>query len=192
MTMLVALNSTPALGEFAQAWASVHQYTATIQLYEQKGTNTEHAVFAYTFTKPSSLTMHVQQGPNSGATVVWSGSKTVVATKTGAFGISGSKTVSLHDSLVTSIRGSTVKDLSFGSILAHAKKTPGTIEQGPGVIADQPVDVVTLTVTDPSKDRGLTREILYLSKATHFPVRVDGYDGSQLVQSLQFAVTASK
>ena len=183
--------SNSALDQFASAWSSLKGYNATIQLYEIKGGSTEHAVFAYAFTKPKTVTMNVKQGPNSGATVTWNGGTTVNASKSGAFGIRMGKNVSLDDPLVTSLRGYSVADLCFGGILMHAQQTAGTLSAGSTKLDGNAVDAVTLNVANPAQDNGMTREVLYLSPATHLPVRIDGFAGGQLVRTYSFSVTKS-
>ncbi|HEX5273971.1 MAG TPA: hypothetical protein VFW34_01705 [Candidatus Rubrimentiphilum sp.] len=183
--------SGDALDSFAKAWSALQGYDATIQLYEAKGGSNEHAVFAYSFTKPATVTMHINQGPNSGATVKWTGGPTVYASKSGAFGITMGKNVSLSDPLVTSLRGYTVSDLSFGGILSHAKQTAGTLSSGATKLEGAMVTAITLNVADPAQDNGMTREVLYLSQSTQLPLRVDGFAGSQLVRQYRFSVTKS-
>ena len=187
--------TSPALDQFAKAWSALNGYTADIQLYEVKsprdvatGNNVEHAVFAYTYRKPQSVTMHVNQGPNAGATVTWTGGSTVRASKSGAFGITMSKNVSLKDPLVTSLRGYTVSDLSLPGILAHAQQTPGSSYSGSTTVNGGTVTAVTLNVANPSQDNGMTREVLYLSQSTQLPVRIDGFVGNQLVRTYSFAI----
>ncbi|HET9394279.1 MAG TPA: hypothetical protein VFO29_12255 [Candidatus Rubrimentiphilum sp.] len=181
--------SNSALDQFAKAWSALNGYTATIQLFETKGGNTEHAVFAYTYRKPQSITMHVNQGPSAGATVTWSGGPTVSASKSGAFGITMSKNVSINDPLVTSLRGYTVADLSLPGILSHAQQTAGTSYSGTTVLNGDAVTAVTLNVANPSQDNGMTREVLYLSQSTQLPVRIDGFVGDQLVRTYKFTIT---
>lgn len=181
--------SNTALDQFAKAWSALNGYTATIQLFETKGGNTEHAVFAYTYRKPQSVTMHVNQGPSAGATVTWSGGPTVSASKSGAFGITLSKNVSLNDPLVTSLRGYTVADLSLPGILSHAQQTAGTSYSGTTTLNGDSVTAVTLNVANPSQDNGMTREVLYLSQSTQLPVRIDGFAGDQLVRTYKFTIT---
>jgi hypothetical protein len=187
-TSASAATST-ALDQFAKAWSALNGYNATIQLYEVKGSNVEHAVFAYTFRKPQSVTMHVNQGPSAGATVTWSGGPTVSASKSGAFGITMSKNVSLNDPLVTSLRGYTVSDLSLPGILAHAQQTAGSSYSGTTTLNGGTVSAVTLNVANPSQDNGMTREVLYLSQDTQLPVRIDGFVGDQLVRTYKFTIT---
>ena len=179
------------LDQFAKAWSAVQGYNATIQLYEVKGGNSEHATFAYSFAKPKTVTMHVNAGPNSGATVKWTGGSTVYASKSGMLGITMGKTVNLNDPLVTSLRGYTVSDLCLAGILAHAKQTAGTLSSGMTTLNGNPVTAVTLTVANPAQDNGMTREVLYLSQSTQLPVRVDGFVGNQLVRMYTFTITKS-
>jgi hypothetical protein len=181
--------SGSALDQFATALSSLNGYNATIQLYEVKGGSTEHAVFAYTFSKPTSVTMKVEQGPNAGATVKWSGGPNVNASKSGPFGITMGKNVSLNDPLVTSLRGYTVSDLSLGGILAHAQQTGGTLSSGSTTLNGVAVNAVRLNVANPSQNNGMTREVLYLSESSHLPVRIDGFAGSELVRTYRFTIT---
>jgi hypothetical protein len=180
-----------ALDSFAKAWSGLHGYNATIQLYEVKGGNNEHAVFAYSYTKPATVTMHVNQGPNSGATVKWTGGSTVYASKSGAFGITMGKNVSLTDPMVSSLRGYSVSDLSFAGILAHAQQTGGTLSSGATKMDGAMVTAVTLNVANPAQDNGMTREVLYLSQSTQLPLRIDGFMGNQLVRMYRFGITKS-
>jgi len=180
-----------ALDAFAKAWSGMKGYDATIQLFEAKGGSSEHAVFAYSFTKPTTVTMHVNQGPNSGATVKWTGGPSVYASKSGAFGITMGKNVSINDSLVTSLRGYTVSDLSFAGILAHAQQTAGSLSSGTTKLDGATVTAVTLNVANPAQDNGMTREVLYLSQSSQLPVRVDGFVGNQVVRMYRFTVTKS-
>jgi hypothetical protein len=180
-----------ALDGFAKAWSGLHGYNATIQLFEAKGGSSEHAVFAYSFTKPATVTMHVNQGPNSGATVKWTGGSTVYASKSGAFGITMGKNVSLDDPMVSSLRGYSVSDLSFAGILSHAQQTAGSLSTGSTTLSGTPVTAVTLNVANPAQDNGMTREVLYLSQSTQLPLRVDGFTGNQLVRMYRFTITKS-
>jgi hypothetical protein len=98
------------------------------------------------------------------------------------------KTVPLHDPLATTIRGSSIDQLSFGAILAHAQDSAGILSVSPGEVIDGvPTDAVTLVPASAGADAGLTREIVELSTATHLPVRVIGYADTQLVRKVDFS-----
>src|ERR1700724_3531524 len=105
-------ETPPALVAFAQAWKGVTSYNATITIFEQKGTQTQNMVFDYRFTKPSSVATRVIAGANTGARLAWEGGTTVLVRRGSGILSLFKKTLSLHDPLVTTIRGSTVDQLS--------------------------------------------------------------------------------
>ncbi|MGA8576030.1 MAG: hypothetical protein WB609_10185 [Candidatus Cybelea sp.] len=176
------------IAAFARAWAGVTGYSATVTIFDQKGTQTQNLVFDYTFRKPSNVTVHVVAGPNSGVTLTWDGGTTVVARRGSGLAALFKRTLSLHDPLVTTLRGSSIDQLSFGAILAHGQQEAGSLSEAPGeVIAGVAVNAVTLIPAGSASDAGLTREVVELSTVTHLPLRVLGYDGSTLVRRIDFS-----
>jgi hypothetical protein len=176
------------IAAFAQAWAGISGYSATVTIFDQKGTQTQRIVFDYVFSKPSNVTVHVIAGPNAGVTLTWNGGPTVVAHRGSGLAAMFKRTLSLHDPLVTTLRGSSIDQLSFGAILAYGQQTSGSLSEAPGEVIDGvPADAVTLTVAGPATDAGLTREIVELSTVTHLPMRVLGYEGSTLVRKVDFS-----
>jgi hypothetical protein len=178
----------PAWIAFEHAWANVTAYSTSVTTFEQNGSQVQNWVFDYTFRKPANATVHYNKGPNAGVTAVWSGGSTVVVHRGSGLLALFKKTFSLHDPIVTTIRGSSVDQLSFGAILTHAQDTPGTISQGPGpTILGVPTDAVALIPTSSVTDTGLTHEIVDISTMTSLPIRVLGYDGETLVRQVDFA-----
>jgi outer membrane lipoprotein-sorting protein len=188
-----ATSSTPALTAFAKAWATVTAYNTTITVFEQKGVAVQNVIFKYTFRKPTTVTTDVVGGPNNGVSILWTGGTTVSAHRSG-LASAFHETLSLHDPKVTTIRGSSIDELGFGQILAHARGTAGKLSQGPGpMINGVATDAVTLIPTNPAADAGYTREIIEISRLTHFPLRVVGYQGPTLVREVGFvAVTLTR
>jgi hypothetical protein len=183
----------PAWVAFALAWVGISGYSARVTASEQLGTQTQQEVFDYTFVKPSSATMHVITGPNAGVTVVWSGGTTVVAHRGSGLSAMFKKTSPLHDPQVTTIRGSSLDQLSFGAILTHGADTAGVVSAGNGPVIDGvPTDEVSLVPTNAVIDTGLTLEVVDLSKVTHLPVRLSGYEGSTLVRTIDFSNVVTK
>ena len=176
------------LAQFAAAWSQVTAYTAVVTVFEQKDTQVQHVVLDYTFRKPSSVTVHVEAGPNAGDTLVWDGGPTVVAHRGSGFMALFKKTFSLHDPQITTIRGSSIDQLAFGAILAHAQEEAGKLtERAEAGIGGGGIVALTLISADPAADAGLTREIVELSSSTYLPVQVLGYDGATLVRQIGFS-----
>jgi hypothetical protein len=118
-----------AFDAFARAWYALTSYSATITVFEQKGAlakirddQTNDVILNFSFRKPSSVTVHVVSGPNTGGNLV-GGNRMVVSRGSGFLAVF-KKTVSLHDALVTTARGSSTDELSFGAIIAHLQNTP--------------------------------------------------------------------
>jgi hypothetical protein len=178
----------PAWLAFEHAWTVVAAYTATITVFERSGTKTQNWVMDYTFRKPSSVTVHVIKGSNAGATLVWSGGTTVVGHRGSGLLAMIKKSFPLHDPQVTTIRGSSIDELSFAAFLTHAQGTPGSTSQGAGPAIDGiPTEAVTLIPTSAVADTGLTHEVAEISTMTSLPIRVLGYDGETLVRQVDFA-----
>jgi hypothetical protein len=139
------------------------------------------------------VTVDVVGGPNNGVSILWKGGTTVSAHRAG-LASAFSKTLSLHDPKATTIRGSSIDQLSFSHILAHARGTTGKFSQGPGpLINGVATDAVTLVPTNPAADAGYTREVIDISRLTHFPLRIVGYQGQTLVREVGFvAVTLTR
>jgi outer membrane lipoprotein-sorting protein len=187
----IASQSAAAAREvaaFAQAWADITGYSATVTIFDQQGTQTQNIVFEYVFSKPSNVTVHVIAGPNAGVTLTWNGGATVVAHRGSGLAAMFKKTLSLHDPQVTTLRGSSIDQLSFGAILAHGQQSSGNLSEAAGEVIDGvAANAVTLTAAGPATDAGLTREIVELSTLTHLPTRVLGYEGSTLVRKIDFS-----
>ncbi len=176
------------IAAFAHAWGVLTEYSAMVTIFDQKGTQTQNLVFDYKFRKPSNVTVHILAGPNAGATLTWNGGPTVVAWRGSGLAAMFKRTLSLNDPLVTTLRGSSIDQLSFGAILAHGQQQAGSISEAPGEVIDGvAVNAVTLIPAGSASDAGLTREVVELSSVTHLPMRVLGYDGSTLVRKIDFS-----
>ncbi len=178
----------PAWTAFGHAWTNISAYSATVTVFERKGTQVQNSVFDYTFRKPSRATVHYNKGPNAGVTVVWTGGSSVVAHRGSGLMALFKKTFAIHDPAVTTIRGSSVDQLSFAAILAHAQDTAGPITEASGPSIDGvPTEAVTLIPSSSATDMGLTREIVDISTTSSLPVRVLGYEGETLVRQVDFS-----
>ena len=177
------------LDAFARALSGINSYSATVTIFDQKDAQTQNVVFDYTFSKPSNVTVHVIAGPNAGATLTWIGGPTIVARRGSGIAAMFSKTLSLHDPLVTTLQGASIDELSFGAILLHAQQDVARLSlTSGGTIDGVAANALTLkSSTGSAVDPGLTREIVEMSTATHLPMRVLGYAGSMLVSNVGFS-----
>jgi hypothetical protein len=178
-----AQTQPPALAAAAAAYAKIAGYRTTAHVYQVQGTDAQNNVYEYAFTKPSTIAVTIASGPNAGNSVTWTGGTSLRA--------NGGRTIDLTDPMVLSLRGVTIVQLSFGAILQHAQETAGTLTSAAATLSGTTVNLVNLDVANPRGDAGLTREVLYLSQATNLPVRLDGFVGTQLVQTVSFDHTTT-
>jgi hypothetical protein len=183
-----ARTPTPAWAAFTRAWAAIEGYNATVTVFERKASQVQNMVLNYTFRKPSNATVRIIQGPNAGVTLRWTGGTTLVAHRGSGLMAIFTRTLSLHDPLAMTIRGSSIDQLSFGAILVQAQHTLGTVSQRPGeVIKGVATDAVRLIASASVSNVGLTLQVVEISKTTQLPVRMLGYEGQTLVRRIDFS-----
>jgi outer membrane lipoprotein-sorting protein len=157
--------SASALSDFANAWAKVEDYTCQITTHETTGADVQDRTYAYAFKKPHAAKSEITAGPGKGAKLVWNG---------GANRAMG-------------LRGDTLESTSFASILASYQSDKGTIsESTTDTILGVPIDTVTMLVANPSANKDVSKDVLFISRATHLPVRRARYEGNILVKQEDF------
>ncbi len=176
-----AENSAPAIDAFRAAFASVNDYTYKLHSHEVLGSSTQNRIYDYSFMKPHFAKTLIESGDGQGSGGVWAGGNQVSGHQ-GGFLSGIHLKVDLHDSRATSLRGYTIPDGLMQNIVDTYATVPGKLTQGDGgIVMGQPTDRLELDVADPATNHGISKQVLYLSKATHFPIRQLLYAGDTLV-----------
>jgi outer membrane lipoprotein-sorting protein len=178
--------SASALSDFSDAWAKVNDYTCQITTHETIGADVQDRTYDYAFKKPHSAKIDITGGPGKGGGSVWTGGDTVLGHQGGL--LRGIKmNVATTDPRATSLRGDTISSASFGSILAVYQGGKGTLSESTiDTISGSPVDTITLMIANPSANKDVSKDVLYISRATHLPVRRERYEGTILVKREDF------
>ncbi|HTV74791.1 MAG TPA: hypothetical protein VME66_13930 [Candidatus Acidoferrales bacterium] len=172
---------------FASALDDLQDYTVIIKTHEVQGQRVEDRVQQFWFKKPMLAKVVVTSGPGRGGAAVWHGGPTLRGHQGGLLSFV-KMTIDIHDPRAESLRGDTIATAYFGDKLAHFETTAGQLSEAPGPVMDgTPTDAVTLDVADPSADHDVTREVLYISRTTHLPVKADRFEGTALVKSETFS-----
>ena len=176
-----AANSATAIAAFDQAFAAVNDYTAVLHVHEAKGTQTQDRVYQYQFMKPHFAKTLILDGDGKGSGGVWAGGDQVSGHQ-GGFLSGIHLKVSIHDPRAVSLRGVTIPEGLLQRIVDDYATTPGKLTQvDGGKVNGVLTDRLELKPADPASNYGVTDQILYLSKETHWPVRQVMYSGSQIV-----------
>ncbi len=177
--------SPPAWEAFKKANESIKDYTETITAHEVKGSDVQDRVYHFSFAKPAFARSAIVSGPGSGGEAVWTGGDHVRGHQ-GGFLKMIKLTIPIDDSRATDLRGKTI-DAAFFPTMIASFESGGTISEEPGPTVDGvPTDAVSHVPPDPSKVRGLTKDVFLISRTTHLPVEHLGYEGSQLVEDDKF------
>lgn len=178
---LRAANSAPAIADFEKAFAAINDYTCVLHVHEAKGDQTQDRVYQYQFMKPHYAKTLILDGDSKGSGGVWAGTDEISGHQGGIFsGIH--RKVSVNDPRAISLRGVTIPEGLLQRIVENYATIAGKLTQTDGgKVGGVPTDRLDLKVTDPTTDNGVTEQILYLSKDTHWPVRQIQYQGSQVV-----------
>jgi outer membrane lipoprotein-sorting protein len=177
----LAANTAPAITAFNQAFAAINDYTCVLHVHEAKGTQTQDRVYQYSFMKPHYARTLILDGDGKGSGGVWAGGDQISGHQGGI--LSGfHRKVDVNDPRAVSLRGVTIPDGLLQRIVENYATIPGKLTQTEGgKVGGIQTDRLDLKPSDPSANAGVTEQILYLSRETHWPVRQIMYEGSQIV-----------
>lgn len=181
-----AANTVPAITAFDAMFAGINDYEFKLHSHEVKGGATQDRVYDYQFLKPHYVKTLILEGDGKGGGGVWVGGDQVSGHQGGLLALIHLK-VDLHDPRAVSLRGYTIPDGLIQNIIDGYGQIPGTLTQGAGGTVDGvETDRLDLKVADPSKNNGISEQILYLNHSTHWPVRQVLYAGNQIVLDQHF------
>ncbi len=176
-----AASAAPAIEAFDRMFAGVNDYTCVLHVHEAKGTATQDRVYQYSFMKPHYVKTLILDGDGKGSGGVWTGGDQVSGHQGGILSGIHLK-ISVTDPRAVSLRGVTIPDGLLQRIVDEYATIPGKLTQiEGGKVNGVDTDRLELKASDPASNNGVTDQILYLSKETHWPVRQIMYSGSQVV-----------
>jgi len=182
-----AAGTPAAVTAFNAMFASVNDYTYTLKSHEVKGTQTQDRTYSYQFLKPHYVKTLILDGDGKGGGGVWTGGDQVSGHQGGLLSAIHLK-VGLHDPRAVSLLGYTIPDGLIQNIVNNYGTVPGTVTEGNGGILGG-VETIRLDekVANPAASNGVTEMILYVNKATHWPIRQILYAGSTIMLDQNFS-----
>jgi outer membrane lipoprotein-sorting protein len=182
-----AVSADSALSAFGAAVDALRDYTVTIAVHETDGERAQDRAVRYWYKKPTTAKIEVISGAGRGSVAVWRGGDSVRGHQ-GGFLSMIKLTVGMHDARAVSLRGDTIDSAYFGNILERFKTTKGELSEALGPeIAGVSTEAITLKVADPGTNQRISKEVVYLSRATHLPVKRERFEGDVLVKSQFFS-----
>jgi outer membrane lipoprotein-sorting protein len=181
---LATTSGDQALVKFGVAWDKVNSYTCTIVAHEVSGSKVQDRTYDFWFQKPHSTRMNITAGDGRGSAIIWDGSAQAYGHQGGLLAMF-KRRVDLHDKLATTIRGKTVAEANFGSILDHIRGLKGSI-------IDSTVSggktTINVAVANPGENNSVTREMVALDE-NGLPTDYDQWEGDKLVEHVSYSNT---
>jgi outer membrane lipoprotein-sorting protein len=181
-------KTPPAFDAFAKTFADVKDYQEHIVVHEttDDGKQTQDRTYDYRWMRPTYAQIEIIDGPGKGSGAAWRGGDQIRGHQGGL--LSGMHMmISIHDPRAASLRGDNLEVASFEWQMKHFETTPGTLSEAPGPTIDgQATTAVTLLVTSPKDNGNVSKDVLYIGKDKHLPVRREQYVGSTLVKTETF------
>jgi outer membrane lipoprotein-sorting protein len=181
-----AAQTAPAIDAFNASFAQVTSYTFKLHSHETKGTNVQDRVYEYSFLKPHFAKTLIESGDGKGGGAVWAGGDQVSGHRGGILSGIHLK-LSVNDPQATSLRGYTIPDGLPQNIIATYANVKGELTQAPGgKIGGVETDLLDLKVADPASNGGVSEQKIWLSQATHWPLRQILYAGTTVALDQSF------
>jgi len=169
-----------ALAKFTTVWDNLSSYTCSLAAHEVLGTRVQDRTYTFIFRKPYDTKMYITGGDGKGGAAVWHGGDTLRGHQ-GGFISFVKLNLNIHDSRATSIRGTTIAQANYGSILDHAKSLKGKVEASASDNGTQ----IDISVPDPSSDESVTKERVVLA-SNGLPSEYDQWVGGTLVRRVVY------
>jgi outer membrane lipoprotein-sorting protein len=187
----VATADAPTPGSVVEAframYASLSDYQFRIDETSRRGSALEARTMNIYFKKPRFIRMDILKGnrPGDGGSAgVYRNDGRVTARRGGILSFL-SATMDKANPQVTSIRGAAIDQIDLAATLEkmrfHLSESACSLAEGSGVLE------LTFVPRDPSRNDGVTREIIRLDAVTLLPVSAESYEGAELVQRAQWS-----
>ncbi|HYK54825.1 MAG TPA: hypothetical protein VEV38_14990 [Candidatus Eremiobacteraceae bacterium] len=173
-----------AIAKFSAAWDKLNSYSCDLAAHEVLGSRVQDRTYAMLFRKPYDTRMDITGGDGKGGAAVWHGGDTLRGHQ-GGFISFIKLNLNIHDSKATSIRGTTIAQANFGSILDHVKSLKGTVDaSGSG-----DATTIDFSVPDPSTDNNVTKERVVLG-SNDLPSEYFQWQGDAVVRHVVYTNVA--
>jgi len=153
------LSGRDTIAKMKATWQSVHTYECTATVHEAKGNSIQDRTYLVRFERPTQTRVDIVAGDGRGSVAVWNGGDKVRGHQGGFLSIIRLN-VGIHSKFATDLRGSTITEANFGSLIAHLESLDPSVEHVTKV-AGRIVLVVKLDPLKPNND--VSKEVYILA-----------------------------
>jgi len=172
---------------FASMYGSLSDYQCRMEEECWQGSRHEERTINFYFKKPRFIRMDILKGNrfgDTGSVGVYRGDGKVQGRKGGLLGFL-SVTVDKHDPQATTVRGLAFDESDLQATLErmrfHLAESACTLSTVGGIYE------LTFEPRDPSRNAGVTRDVIRLDAVTLLPASADSWEGERLVQHAKWS-----
>jgi len=171
------LSVRDTIARMKATWGSVHTYECTASVHEAKGDSVQDRTYLVRFERPTQTRVDIVAGDGRGSVAVWNGGDKVRGHQGGFLSII-KLNVGIHSKFATDLRGSTIAEANFASLIAHLESLDPSVEHVTKV-AGRIVLVVKLDPPRPGND--VSKEV-YILAPNWLPIEYYEFAESKVVR----------
>ena len=173
------LQLTPqaTIEKMKATWNSIHTYEARVTVHEAKGTISQDRVYWVRFERPTQTRVDIVDGDGRGSAALWNGGDRVRGHQGGMLSFI-KLNVDMRSKFATDLRGCTIDEANFGSLVAHLESIKRSSERVTVVNGK----VVLVVETDPpAPSNNVTKEV-YVLAPNWLPLEFTEYTKDKIVR----------
>jgi len=153
------LSVRDTIAKMKATWESVHTYECTARVHEAKGDSVQDRTYLVRFERPTQTRVDIIAGDGRGSVAVWNGGDKVRGHQGGFLSIIRLN-VGIHSKFATDLRGTTITEANFGSLIAHLESLDPSVEH---VTKAAGKIVLVVKLNTPSTGNDVSKEIYILA-----------------------------
>ena len=147
------------IAKMKATWESVHSYECTATVHEAKGTSVQDRTYLVRFERPTQTRVDIVAGDGRGSAAIWNGGDRVRGHQGGFLSIIRLN-VGIHSKFATDLRGNTIAEANFGSLIAHLESLDPSVEH---VTRSAGKIVFVVAFDPPSPNTDVSKEVYILA-----------------------------
>jgi len=180
-----AADVDQVINRLSDNYAKLDNFQCLLTKFERLGSKTDLRVYKYSFMKPRIIRMEIIKGKNKGSTAVYKNGS--VRARHGGIFKPFVATCKITDRMVTSLRGGTITESDWLSIVDKLKAYRQDNKLKIEGIRERGGRKAYLLAIDGLDEDGITARKLWIDASSFLPVASETYEGKILVNSMDYS-----
>ena len=171
------LTPQTTIAKMKATWDTVKTYEGRVTVHEVKGNSIQDRVYLVRFERPTKTRVDIVEGDGRGSAALWDGGDRVRGHQGGILSFI-KLNVDIHSKFATDLRGCTIDETNFGSLINHLESIKPSSERVSVVNGK----VVLVVQTDPSAPTSDVTKEVYVLALNWLPLEFTEYTKGKIVR----------